>query len=256
MLTVMLAGLLAVLGIVAVLAYVGKANQRAVNGLKVESVLVAKQQIPSGTTASQARRDGLLIPKQLPRSVIPNDAVHVISSDISNLVTSAPIQPGQLLLREMLVSKSQRTGSLVLPPGKVAVTLEVCLAADVGGYVRPGNNVAVYDTWASGSGQSLETSCNGGHQAAAKGTVYTQMVLPKIYVLSVTTAQPAQGSTSGTGTVLAGNAAASQGVVFVTVAATPRQAKLLLLLNQTGIPSFALTTNSSGVTADPVPAKF
>lgn len=257
MVTVMLAGLLGVLGVVAVLAYVAKANQRAIAGMKAQSVLVAKSQIPSGTSAAQARREGLLTPKQLPASSVPPDAVRVISADISKLVTSAPLQPGQLLLREMLVPKSQRTGALVIPPGKVAVTMEVCLAADVGGYVRPGNNVAVYDTWASGSNQTLETSCTGGHQAPNKDNVYTQMVLPKVYVLAVTTAQPPQGSTSGAGTTtLAGNVAASQGVVYVTLAATPQQAKLLVLLNETGLPSFALTTNSSGVTPDSQPAQL
>ena len=253
----MLAGLLAVLGIVAVLAYVGKADQRAIAGMKAESVLVAKAQIPSGTAAAQARRDGLLTLKQLPASSVPDDAVRVISADIAKLVTSTPLQPGQLLERAILVPKSQRTGSLVIPPGKVAVTMQVCLAADVGGYVRPGNNVAVYDTWASGSDQTLETSCTGGHQVPSKGHVFTQLVLPKVYVLSVTTAQPTQSSTSGTTTTLSGSAAAaSQGAVFVTLAATPQQAKLLVLLNQTGIPSFALTTNSSGVTADTQPAHF
>ena len=44
--------------------------------------------------------------------------------------------------------------------------------------------------------------------------------------------------------------------MYVTLAATPKQAKLLVLLNQTGIPSFALTTNDSGVTADPQPAQL
>lgn len=251
MVTIMLAALLAVFGIVAVLAYVGKANARAVEGLKPKSVLVAKVQIPSGTPAGQAHRLGMLTVREVPANTVPVDAVSVISSDIKTLVTSAPIQPGQLLLREMLVPRSQRTGALVIPPGKVAVTMQLCLAADVGGYVRPGNFVAVYDTWASGSNQTLEASCNGSHQAPNKDNVYTQMVLPKVYVLSVTTGQAGQGSTSGTGAVLAGNAAASQGIVYVTLAATPTQAKQLLLLNQTGIPSFALTTTTLPLDPNP-----
>jgi pilus assembly protein CpaB len=254
MLTVMLAGFLAVLGIVAVLVYVKNADNRAKEGYKLQSVLVAKSQIPSGTNAREAQHTGLLISKQLPTFSVPDDAIHTISSDISTLVTSTPIQPGHILLRENLVSKSQRTGNLVIPPGKVAVTLEVCLAGDVGGYVRPSNYVAVYGTWPTGSSQ-LEASCNGGHQAPSKDSVFTKLVFPKVYVLSVSAAPP-QGSTSAPATVPVINAAASQGVVYVTLAATPQQAPFLMLLNETGLPSFALTTSSSGITPDSQPVHF
>ncbi|HEX2322880.1 MAG TPA: Flp pilus assembly protein CpaB [Streptosporangiaceae bacterium] len=248
MLTVMLAGFLAVLGIVAVLVYVRNIQNKVVQGYQRESVLVANGQIPAGTNARQAQHSGLLIPKQLPKFSVPDDAIHTISADISTLVTSTPIQPGHLLLRENLVSRSQRTGNLVIPPGRVAVTMEVCQAADVGGYIRPQNYVAVYGAWPTGSTQ-LEASCSGGHQVPTPSSVFGKLVLPRVYVLSVTTAPPA-GSTSAPGTTLASNAAAAQGALYVTLAATPQQAKLLILLNATGLPSFALTTPSSGITAD------
>jgi pilus assembly protein CpaB len=255
MLTVMLAGFLAVLGIVAVLVYVKNADNRAKDGYKLQSVLVAKSQIPAGTNAGEAQRTGLLISKQLPTFSVPDTAIHTISTDIANRVTSTPIQPGQILLSENLVLKSQRTGSLVVPPGKVAVTLQVCLAADVAGYIKTGNYVAVYDTYSTSATQSLEVSCSGGHSAPNKDSVATKLVFPRVYVLSVSTATAAQGSTLAPGTTLAGNAAA-QGVVYVTLAATPQQAPVLMLLNATGLPSFALTTPSSGITYDSQPAHF
>jgi Flp pilus assembly protein CpaB len=254
MLTVMLAGFLAVLGIVAVLVYVRNTDNRVIQGYQRESVLVAKSQIPAGTNAHEAQRTGLLIRKQLPKFSVPDDAIHTISADISTLVTSTPIQPGHLLLRENLVSRSQRTGNLVIPAGKVAVTMEVCQAADVGGYIRPQNYVAVYGAWPKGSTQ-LEASCSGGHQVPTPSSVFGKLVLPKVYVLSVTTAPPA-GSTSAPGTTLASNAAAAQGALYVTLAATPQQANLLLLLNATGLPSFALTTPSSGISPDYQPVHF
>ena len=67
------------------------------------------------------------------------------------------------------------------------------------------------------------------------------MVLPNIAVLSVLAAPAPQSSTS-TATGLTGSAAAAtQSMVYVTLAATPEQAKLLNLVNATGIPAFALT---------------
>jgi len=260
MLTVTVAALLAVLGIVAVLAYVQKANQRAVQGMKAEYVLVAKQAIPSGTVVEQAYRGGLLTREQLPASSVPVDAVHTVAADISKLVTSAAIQPGQLLLREMLVPARQVTGAIAIPSGKVAVSVEVCLAAAVAGYVKPGSFVAVFDTYGSGKSQSqnLQQTCQGTHQAANAGTVFTRMVLPSVQVLSVTAAPPPQGSTSTTGTVVGGGASSSaiQGAVFVTLAASQKDAEKLILMSEAGLPYFALTTPNSGVATDAVPTQL
>jgi pilus assembly protein CpaB len=250
---VTVAALLAVLGIVAVLAYVGKANQRAIAGIKPASVLVAKQAIPAGTPVSQAR--ALLTSHQIPAYLAPSDAVRSISQDLSNLVTSVNIPQGQMLLREMLVDKSQRTGALVLPPGDMAVTLQLCLAGDVGGYVKPGNKVAVYDTYSTGSNQSLSVSCSGGHQAQNNANVFTRMLIPSVSVLSVTPAPSPQASSSGSTTLPGTAAAALQGVVYVTLAATPQQVKLLTLVNEAGIPSLALT-DGSGVSPDPTAAQL
>lgn len=252
--TVTLAALLAVLGIAAVLVYVQKANQRAIQGMKTEWVLVAKAPIPSGTSAGQADRGGLLKAVQLPASSVPGDVVHKVTPGISNLVTSSAVQPGQLLLREMFVRRRQVTGAIGIPNNKVAVSLEVCLAADVAGYVKPGNFVAVYNTYGNGT---LQQSCST-HEAQNAKSFKTQMVLPKVEVLSVIPAQSAQGSTSGSAPVVSGpgSSAASQGAVFITLAASEHDAKLLILLSEAGLPYFALTTPSSGISTDPTPAQL
>lgn len=242
MVTIMLAALLAIFGIVAVLAYVSNANARAVDKLKAAYVLIAVHPIASGTTLAQARHEKLLVRERMPLSSLPNDVVTSVTADNSNLVTSVNIPQGTLLVQTMLVTKTQRTGSLVVPPGMVAVTMQICLSADVGGYIKPGNKVAVYDTYATSKDTSLELTCNGGHQAPFIGDVATRMVLPNVVVLSVIAAPPPQSSTSTSATGLTGSAAAAtQSMVYVTLAATPPQAKLLTLVNATGIPGFALT---------------
>ena len=55
MLTITLAAVLGLLGVVAVVAYAHQANQRAVAGLKAETVLVAKFAIPAGTSRTRHR---------------------------------------------------------------------------------------------------------------------------------------------------------------------------------------------------------
>jgi len=255
MLTVALAALLAVLGIVAVLSYVDNANKRAIYGMKAVSTLVAKDAIPAGTSAKDALQRGLLVPEQLPASSVPLDAVHTVTPDIAKLVTSYAVQPGMLLLHSMLVSAAQVTGAIAIPQGTMAVAVQVCVQADVAGYVQPGSYIAVFDTY---GGQSLQQTCDVAHQAQNISTVYTRMLLPKVEVLSVAAAPAAQSTTSSSGTVLAGNgsSSATQGTVTVTLAAPQADAERLILANETGLLYFGLLTSSSGQHPDPGPTQL
>ena len=72
MLTVILAALLGVVGIVAVLAYVKKANNATIDSGKAVSVLVASGSIPQGTSLNQARSGNLLVPKTYPKGAVPD----------------------------------------------------------------------------------------------------------------------------------------------------------------------------------------
>jgi pilus assembly protein CpaB len=184
-LTVTLALLLAVLGTAGVLAYVHGADARAVAGMRAIPTLVAQQPIPAGTSASTALHEGLLASQQLPASSVPADAVHSITPDISSLVMSANVQSGQLLLRPMLVTAAQATGAgtLAIPKGMVAVTIPLCLPEAVAGYVQPGSQVAVFDTYST-TKLSVQENCSGtsqSHQSSAQGPVLTRVVLPRVW---------------------------------------------------------------------------
>src|SRR5258708_36871409 len=122
-----LAIVLALVGVVAVLAYVKQADKRALAGQKAVTVLVAGQQIPAGTSASTALADGLLVEQDLPAASVPADAVRSIEPSLAALVTSASIPPGELLLRPMLVTSVLANSGLAIPSGMVAVTISLCL---------------------------------------------------------------------------------------------------------------------------------
>ena len=79
MTTVALAALLAVLGIVAVLAYVGNANTRAIEGKKAVSVLVANGTIPEGTSLSSALKNRLLTHEVEPAASVPSDVLYRVT---------------------------------------------------------------------------------------------------------------------------------------------------------------------------------
>ena len=246
-LTAALAVLLAIIGTAGVLAYVRQADSRAVAGMRAVTVLVARQRIPSGTSAGSALRSGLLGSQTLPASSVPADALRSLAG-LSGLVTDADVPPGQLLLRPMLVTPAQVTGGLALPPGMVAVTIQLCLPEAVAGNLHAGSLVAVYDTQASGNGGTLtaQPNCSGPHQQQSPASARTRLVLPRVQILSVGAAGAGAQTGSAGGSFTAGSSqstsgsATGQGTTMVTVAVSQASAARLILLTETGLPYLAL----------------
>jgi pilus assembly protein CpaB len=257
-LTVTLALVLAVLGTVGVLAYVHKADSRALQGMRAVSVLVAQQQIPAGTSANSAWQQRLLTSETLPASSVPLNAVRSITPALGSLVMSTQIPSGQVLLRPMLVTSAQATatGALPIPKGLVAVTIPLCLPEAVAGYVQPGSQVAVFDTYPTKKA-SLQESCSQSgesHQAQGPGGIITRILLPRVLVLA--TGQGAASGTTGTSTTASGGAFSNNsqtdpgasvpnGAVLVTLAVSQANAERLILVTRAGLPYLALLTPSS-----------
>ena len=246
---------LAAFGAGAVLAYVHQAVAHGLAGQKGATVLVAQRVIPSGTAARVAQRDGLLRAETLPAASVPANAVRAITPGLAALVTSAQIEPGQLLLRPALVTAAQVTGGVALPPNMVAVTIALCLPEAVAGGVHAGSAVEVFDTSGAGRGALTASSdCSGSHQEQGGGTAHTQVVLPRAQVLSVGPATSGQtgltpGGTAPGGTAPGSSAStagtstdppSSQGTVLVTFAVSPTAAQRLIQVSVTGLPYLAL----------------
>ena len=259
-LTIALAALLAVLGMVAVLAYVHQANTRAVAGLKSETVVAARSYIASGTSLREAKSEGSLESERVPIASVPRNAVLAVTASNSKRVLNAAVQPGELLLQPMLETAAQVTGGIAIPPSMIAVSVEVCLPQAVAGYVTDGSDVAVFDTYpASGSkGASsldVQASCQGSHQAERAGSIETQIVLPRVQVISVATGSA--GTTSACGSAFTAGATsstASSGTVLVTFAVSQADAERLISLSEAGLPYLALLTPSSKTSFDTQPA--
>ncbi len=253
-LAIALAVLLAVIGTGAVLTYVKQADARAVAGQKAVTVLVAQKLITAGTAASTAQRDGSLRGERMPAASVSADAVTAITPDLAALVMSADVQPGQLLLRPMLVTAAQTTNGLAIPDGMVAVTIPLCVPEAVAGNIHAGSQVAVFDTLAAGSalaggGQlTADPECTGPHKQQVGAAAATKLVLAKVQVLSVgpASASGQSGSRSGSGGFggggSPGNNANSE---LVTLAVNQDDAERLILVAETGLPYLALLNGSS-----------
>lgn len=223
LLTITLAIVLAVAGAVAVLAYARHANERAIAGLTTVNVIAAKETISARTSLVEAEREGLLTKETLPANSVPTEALRS-TAGLAGLVFSATVQPAQLVLRPMLVPPAQNTAANVLPTpkGMVEVTVQMCVAESLVGYLTPGSDVNVYATAPTSLKFNVQRSCQTNHNAVPQGGAVTWLVLPKVLVLSV----QAQGTSSATSSVVAdppssASSELSTGSVAVTFAVHP-----------------------------------
>jgi len=238
--------LLAVLGTVGVLAYVGKADARALAGKKAVTVLVAAEKVAAGTSAGDADRDGLLRKEEMPAQTVPADTLAEVGSDVADLVASGDIQPGQLVLRPMFVTKSQQTGGLQIPDGKVAVSVAVTGQQRVAGFVQVGSKVAVFDTFNTAEGYG-RTPAGDGLQKQHQYVQATRLVLPSAEVIAVGQQASGAAGDSKKGGALAANGSADlvSDTVLVTLAVDQAQAEKLILAAQAGAVYLALVTDTS-----------
>ncbi|MEV0287508.1 MULTISPECIES: Flp pilus assembly protein CpaB [unclassified Kribbella] len=251
-LTIVMAVALAVLGTLAVLVYVNNADARAVAGQQAVTVLVADKAIPSGTKVSDAKPS--LRKETLPASSVSTEAVAEITAAQEELVTSTDLNPGEVILKSMLVSTAQAPGGLVIPEGKVAVTITLCTPELVAGNVRVGSDVAVFGTVVTGStGEvSAQPNCTGPHkQQTGKGVGNTRVVVPKVRVIAMGPAASTQPDDSKNSSVSQRSSAAAQNdQTLVTFAVNQDDAERLILLTQTSLPYLALLGPSAKVTPD------
>jgi pilus assembly protein CpaB len=253
--TIAAAVLLAVLGAVGVLDYVHQADQRAVSGMRAVNAYVATAQIPSGTSAAVAAREGLLVRQQFPASSVPADAVRSITPTLSGLVLTSSLAPGQMLLDPMLGASVQAASALPIPAGMVAVTLQFCVQQAVGNYITPGSQVAVFNTFVNGTRKSATgAACSQAGASAQAGaqSIQTRLVMSKVLVLAVGegTATPPSSTTTTADGPATSSSASTPSTIYLTLAVSQADAERLIELGEGGSPYLALLTTASAAKAD------
>lgn len=156
-LIILLAGALAMLSGLAVLAYASSADERAVQGTKSVRVLLATGTIPADTTGADIKAKKLVRSVVMPARAVPDDAVLTIDSTIAGMALNAPLQTDQMLLRGQFRPAGPATPSptptFVLPKGLVAVSFDVGMAPQVAGHVDQNATVCVYNAWRDRAGE-------------------------------------------------------------------------------------------------------
>ncbi|NLT53679.1 MAG: Flp pilus assembly protein CpaB [Actinomycetales bacterium] len=172
--------LLAGLGTVMVYLYAQRADERATRDQTLVRVLFATGPIPEGTSAEQAAEQGLLEARPFPQRYVPRTAVQDVKV-LGTKVSLTKIAADQPILLGQFGAPSEVSMPVDIPPGKMAVAVELSDPARVVGLVGPSSMVTVFATV----------------NDERRGEV-TQVLLPKVQVLRVGQSVPAGSRPAGT----------------------------------------------------------
>ncbi|AGZ39650.1 Flp pilus assembly protein CpaB [Actinoplanes friuliensis] len=185
-LIVLAALVLAGLSGTALLLYARGVDQRAVDGRKAVSVLLAEERIPAGTTAAQIREKKLARTVVMPADSLPDDTVGSLDKSLDGLALSADLQPDQLLLRGQFSRPDTDSSAAVgVPDGDLGVSVEVTMAPGVAEKVAAGDKVTVFVTYPKDARPSDQK---------------TRILLPDATVISITTGPPSDVTPAPTST--------------------------------------------------------
>lgn len=208
------------IGVAAVLLYAKGADGRAVAGQRPQTVFIAQERVPSGTTAADAVAKGLMVPTQIAAKGVPAGALTKINAANGKLMALTDIAQGDFVVASRFGTTPLGQRAIQVPDGQVAISVAFSDSGRVGTFVTPGSRIVIYDTYVPSA---------AAKGAAADGKV-TQVLLDDVLVIAV-------GTTSLTPVADAeGKASAAKGdaEALVTVALPPATAAKLVHAIQTG----------------------
>jgi pilus assembly protein CpaB len=247
---------LAAMGTLAVLTYAQGADRRALQGQEAVNAYVVRKEVPAGTTAEQAVKDGLIVHELIARRATPADALGTVGKTYGSLVATSTLQPGELVLKSRFGTKVADNGLLAVPSGKMAVSVPLDDASHVGSFLVAGSKIAVFDTFnVQEKFKSSDTPAGDRLQDEHDKRRATRLLLAHVDVLAVGASTSAPGAQSSSdaadgGTQNVAQQTPSAGTTtLVTLAVSQDQAQKLIHGSRTGTLTFTLL--GSGTSARP-----
>ena len=200
--------LLALAGTGALWAYVAGLEARALAGKEPVEVLVAAGAIPAGTSSELAQRQNLVETRAYPREAVP-EGTFTDPSQLAGLAATRAIAPHELLLPTTFgpPDAGPVTGGLAVPAGKVALPVSFkhfVNSADWAAYLRPGAEIALFETFTSLQEAPEPASPRGdGLALEPENTQVTRLLVSRVPVIGVAGAAEDEGAGAGTAVVLA-----------------------------------------------------
>ena len=178
------------------------------------SAVVAKQNIPVGTTGQTMVSQGLVALQLVPtKSYSPADLQSLQA--LTDEVLTAPVQKGSAISSTELIAS---TSSISLPQGLDAMTVTLTSTGDLAGYLQPGSRVDIY--------ANITKISTSNQASSALALPCTELAMANIQVLDVSqTSPPLAGSKASAGrTIPTGET--------LLLALTPSQSRSLEFLSQ------------------------
>jgi pilus assembly protein CpaB len=229
-LLLVVAAVVAVLGVALVFVYAKGADNRAAEKFDTTEVLVAKDKINPGESFDDAFESGKLELADVAKGQVLKGAGDE-SDQYEGSVALTTIYPNEQLITDKFggADEVEAGVTLPIPDGKIAISIAVEDAGRVGYFVRPGAEVAVISTLIDRATQS---------------PILTRTLLDRVTVL-------AAGDTSTLTDTTAGDEETETGIrQLLTIAVTQRQAEQVRFAEKSGQLSAALLNDASVIKTD------
>jgi pilus assembly protein CpaB len=188
----------ALLGTFAVFSYVSRVEAKTLDGAQPVDVLVASERLVAGTSGKALATSKLVQLVPMPRKSVPEGALTALDTVGAQTLVS-DVFAGEVLLRAKFADQTARTGDLVIPKDKIAVSVELGDPQRVAGFVVPGSEVAIFVTIDKGSDavqvEPSDPAAPAPADVESEGTV-TRLLLPRTSVIAVgpSTLRPTQSA--------------------------------------------------------------
>lgn len=235
---------LAIVGTAAVFAYARGADRRALQGQQVVSAYVVRKDVPAGTTARKAIDDGLIVKELIASKGVPEGTLTAVGPTNDQLVATSDLQPGEIVLSARFAAQAATDGRLIVPDGKMAVSVSLDDASHVGPFLAVGSHIGVFDTFNVLESYTKDQTPAGDHlQDRHEFLRATRLLVPDAEVLAVgatTTKATADQSKDSSGSNLQNVSSQTTAALLITLALTQDEAQRVIHGEHTGTLTFAL----------------
>lgn len=193
---------LALVGTIALVAYVGNAENRALAGEELSEVYVVTTKVPAGTAGEDL--SSYVTVEKVPTKVKADGALADLNA-AQGKVAGVDLVVGEQLVASRLISRSDytsRSAGVKVPDDMVEVTVKLDPQRAVGGLIQPGQTVAVFASFEPFQLTAPVVKVNGQEVAVPQSVASevqgstpntTKLLLDKVLVTAV------QQSASSTG---------------------------------------------------------
>ncbi len=152
-----------VLGTALLVRFVQGAESRAHEGEQLVEVFVVTENIPAGTTGEAMLSNNLVEITEIPVKIRPLGSV-VSASQIASQVAETDLFMGEQLVLDRFVDPAaydSRPSTVQAPEGYIELTVPMSPSRVVGGFIAPGDTVAIFASFSPFSVQGSEVEIDG-----------------------------------------------------------------------------------------------